>query len=263
MMTPQYAAWGRCRSGQRWFWFATLYDPPDVHGWADTEAEAVAKASRAADLLLAGRPGRLHVRHGWASRRLKEINSEKRRQRPPSAAKDSRVVEYLYGKSWSCPDDGYGGDGYDFYRFRITKRTAKRVFYVSKGEWIDERGEPDIRYPNIRNLDAEEIGFVDRQKLEADGRVRNRGRHWSAPDSELYASLEGMLAERRRYASSDEKPDLAALKAAMAAAHPDKGGSHEAFIEARSRYIAAKRGFAPRADLLDALRAAREGHGDV
>ena len=33
---------------------------------------------------------------------------------------------------------------------------------------------------------------------------------------------------------------LVELKAAMMAAHPDRGGSTEAFIEARSRYVAAR-----------------------
>jgi hypothetical protein len=36
-------------------------------------------------------------------------------------------------------------------------------------------------------------------------------------------------------------PDLPALKAEMAAAHPDRGGSNAAFIEARARYVAARR----------------------
>ena len=33
---------------------------------------------------------------------------------------------------------------------------------------------------------------------------------------------------------------LAMLKAAMVAAHPDKGGSSAAFIAARARYVAAR-----------------------
>jgi hypothetical protein len=235
---PEFAAYGRCRSGSRWFWFATLYKPPGAHGWAGTEAQAMDDARSAAERLLAGRPGSLYVRHGWASDQLKKINAEKRRSRPPSTTTDSRVTEYLYGETWSCPDDGYDSDGYALYRFRITKRTAKRIFYVNKGEWIDESGEPHV-YANIRSLDDEEIGFVDRQRLEAEGRVDNRGRHWSAPDSELYASLQGMLAKRRRDDHSDTKPDLAALRAAMAAAYPDRGGDSTAFIEARQRYVTA------------------------
>jgi hypothetical protein len=35
-------------------------------------------------------------------------------------------------------------------------------------------------------------------------------------------------------------PDLSELKAAMAAAHPDRGGSSEAFIAARTRYVEAR-----------------------
>jgi hypothetical protein len=44
---PEFAAYGRCRSGSRWFWFATLYEPPGAHGWAGTETQAM-DAARAA-----------------------------------------------------------------------------------------------------------------------------------------------------------------------------------------------------------------------
>jgi hypothetical protein len=37
---------------------------------------------------------------------------------------------------------------------------------------------------------------------------------------------------------TDRKPDLASLKAAMVAAHPDHGGNSAAFIEAHERYVA-------------------------
>ena len=40
---------------------------------------------------------------------------------------------------------------------------------------------------------------------------------------------------------ADPKPDIPALKAAMVAAHPDKGGSAAAFIKARAKYVAARR----------------------
>jgi hypothetical protein len=42
------------------------------------------------------------------------------------------------------------------------------------------------------------------------------------------------------YADHVEPPDLKQLKAAMAAAHPNRGGSSEAFIKARCEYEAAK-----------------------
>ena len=46
---------------------------------------------------------------------------------------------------------------------------------------------------------------------------------------------------RHNYRCRDRVPDLRKLRAAMAAAHPDHGGSSAAFIEARSRYVAARR----------------------
>ena len=36
------------------------------------------------------------------------------------------------------------------------------------------------------------------------------------------------------------EPDLAGLKATMAAAHPDHGGTNEAFIAARRQFVAAR-----------------------
>jgi hypothetical protein len=113
------------------------------------------------------------------------------------AAVDSHAVEYLY--SWSPWTSDYGGETHhSFKRFQIIKRTAKRVFYLRAGEDIDERGEP-IVYAHVAEWPDKGIGFVDRQKLEAKGVVHNNGRHWSAADSTLYASLEDMLAARRGY----------------------------------------------------------------
>jgi hypothetical protein len=109
----------------------------------------------------------------------------------------SRAVEYLY--SWSPWVSEFGGETrHSFKRYPIIKRTAKRVFYWRAGEDIDERGEP-IVYAHVADWPDKGIGFVDRQKLETEGFVRNNGRHWSAADSPLYASLEDILAQRRGY----------------------------------------------------------------
>jgi hypothetical protein len=48
--------------------------------------------------------------------------------------------------------------------------------------------------------------------------------------AQALAELDGSVASRLRQ-----------LKAEMASAHPDRGGSNEAFIEARHRYLEAKR----------------------
>jgi hypothetical protein len=155
--------------------------------------------------------------HQWlASERLKELNKIKRQQRPPSDSTDSKRIEYLYGIG-PC-------------RFQIIKKTRRRIFYLKQGEYIDHFGEPtgELEYPYLER-DYDRVGFIERQKLEATGEV-----HY------LHASLQSYLDKWHR---GDIPPpsDLCQLKADMAAAHPDRGGSNTAFIAARERYLAALR----------------------
>lgn len=97
--------------------------------------------------------------------------------------------------------------------FRITKKTPKRIYYIRR-----ERIPGDL-----------EIGYVNRQKIEADGEIYNHGAGgWWAPDFHLHLTPPEIQQHRR--------PNLAELKAAMAAAHPDRGGTDAAFIAARERY---------------------------
>ena len=126
-----YISYGRCRSGRRWFWNVQVIDygigSPSEHGWSDSEAQALEDAREVVIRFAAGRPAVAGPSHGKASYRLRELNAEKRRARPPSDVKDSRVVEYLYSNSWGSE---YGL--LHFCRFRITKRTAKRVYYLRR-----------------------------------------------------------------------------------------------------------------------------------
>lgn len=186
--------------------------------------------------LAGGRKAKAVCRADVARDELKKLNAAKRAARPPSNSKDSKPIEYLYG-------DSYGDDIIRFVRFQVTKITAKRIYYRNDGEIfevVDKWSGESIDYGGIRKLYRTGVGFVDRQKLEADGTVCNRGRHWIDGDYQLYASLE-LLRERFAILARESKPDLAALKAAMAAAHPDRGGSNAAFIEARRAYVDAKR----------------------
>jgi hypothetical protein len=132
-------------------------------------------------------------------------------------SEDVTAAEYLYGVDSTVPDDSRFYEPPRVVRFRITKKTPKRIYYVVSEDW-----EPRAR-----------IGFVDRQRIEADGEIYQRNRHWSAPDFHLYLSAPEL--------QEPAKPDLAALRAEMAAAHPDRGGSNEAFIAARQRYEQARK----------------------
>jgi hypothetical protein len=241
-------AFGRCRSGRRWFWIVHEWramvrrgEPQEAdysQGWEDSEQLAEAAVRAAITSRANGQPASATLHHAIAADRLKELNKVKRAQRPPSDSTDSNPVEYLYGHTMGgeetagCP-----------VRFRITKRTAKRIFYVRKKEYIDLHGEPrHSDFPNIIDLDEETIGFVNRQKLEADGEVYNHGVHWCEADWHLHVSLEHLLSGFACYREQDDKPiDLRQLKAEMAAAHPDRGGSSAAFIAARERYLGALR----------------------
>jgi hypothetical protein len=242
-----FIMFGRYRSGQRWFWKAYnftltsdrhlqtgVWEQVEEHGFEDTEEAAWAKIQAAVIRLAANRPAIAAASHAIASDALKELNAAKRRARPPSEATDSKVVEYLYGYSRGGEDS----PGHPV-RYRITKKIAKRVFYVRHEEWLDERGELQS-HQFYAPTDDGRIGFVNRQKLDADGNVYNRGVHWCCPDFHLYVSLEACLGNR--YREKKLKPeDIRQLKAAMAAAHPDRGRSSREFIAAREAYVTARR----------------------
>lgn len=126
------------------------------------------------------------------------------------------VIEYLYGVDSSVNDDARFYEPPRVVKFRITRKTPKRIYYVRREDGTNPR-----------------TGYVDRQKIEADGEIYNSGAGgWWAPDFHLYLTP----PELPQYT----RPDLADLKAAMAAAHPDRGGTEEEFIAARQRYERAR-----------------------
>jgi len=124
------------------------------------------------------------------------------------------TVEFLYGVDSSVADDDRFYEPPHVVKFRITKKTPKRIYYIPEN-W----GRPVQR-------------FVDRVALERDGEVRRRSAGWWEPDATVY--LNPPVVEQAK------QPDLAELKAAMAAAHPDRGGSDAEFIAARERYQRAR-----------------------
>ena len=145
------------------------------------------------------------------------------------------ATEYLYGIDSSVADDDRFYQAPRIVQFRITKKTAKRIYYVASEGW-----EPRPR-----------IGFVDRQRIEADGEIYLRNRHWSAPDFHLYLSAPTI--------EQPAKPDLATLRAEMAAAHPDRGGTDEQFIAARARYERARSADFPRGNSVGQQKEPTEG----
>ncbi|MCG0061687.1 hypothetical protein L0F81_00035 [Streptomyces tricolor] len=120
---------------------------------------------------------------------------------------DLAHAEFLY-ELWDANwDEGPLGN-YQILAHPITKKTPKRIYFVF--------------------LNQRRTSFVDRQKIEAAGEVYHgytmRRLHLTPPE----------IPDR------EKKPSLPELRKAMADAHPDRGGSDEAFIAARRRYEAAR-----------------------
>jgi hypothetical protein len=204
----QLALFGRCRSGARWFWAARIYvHEKEAFGWADSEAEAMTAAMAAVRGFRNGLPVKAILVQSEASYRLKKINKQKRAARPASNSKESRPDEYLY--NWH-------GD-----QFRIIKKTKQRVYY-NKSKLNNESAFAYLDY------DADAIGFIARSRIKADCDVRD-------PD------FRALYLNKPPGRPARELPDLQKLKRAMAAAHPDRGGSNAAFIAARKEYLAALR----------------------
>jgi hypothetical protein len=121
----------------------------------------------------------------------------------PSATDTAEFLYELWDANW---DDGPLGN-YQILRHPITKKTAKRIYFT---------------YLNGKS------GYVDRQQIEADGEIYHgytlRRLHLTMPE----------------IPSRPKSPSLPELRKAMADAHPDRGGTDEAFIAARMRYERAR-----------------------
>ncbi|WP_331760699.1 hypothetical protein OH810_31670 (plasmid) [Streptomyces albidoflavus] len=140
---------------------------------------------------------------------------------------DLLAVEYLY----AIESAHWQGDDSRFYvpnrvvAYRITKKTPKRIYYIRRQSGHQRA---DGTFPRT------EIGYVNRQQIEAEGEIFNKAAGWWAPDSHLYLTPPSLEV----YAPAP--PNLAELKAAMRAAHPDMGGSHEEFLAAHQAYEQAR-----------------------
>ncbi|MCT9078780.1 hypothetical protein [Streptomyces fulvoviolaceus] len=217
---PPLIFWGRCRSGRRWFWTANEYDGADAHGWADTPDAASRQANAAALRLAAGRYANISVLHGVATQKLRQLNAAKQAAKAPKSARTGAVpppdpIGYLYAVEpgrYRLDDETWIPA--KVVQFPIAKKTPKRIYYL-RPRFLYMPG-PDW-----------EPGYIDRQALERHGSVYVP--HWLS-----------LFAEPPEIPKRAPAPDLKELKTAMAAAHPDRGGSSEAFIAARDRYLRAK-----------------------
>jgi hypothetical protein len=178
---------GRCRSGRRWFWVAERsehYRPyeqwPRLHGWEDTKEQAEA-AARAAAKELGARDddhGHLHCWEYVGRARLKDINKAKRGARFPT---NGQPTEYLFSVVGYTSDQT--GETHSWVlAFPIVRKTAARIYYDKRGkQWPHREGG----HTSLHCHDGDEVGFVDRHEIEANGFASKRGRY-SRDDDTLY-----------------------------------------------------------------------------
>ncbi|WP_433341650.1 hypothetical protein [Streptomyces sp. CA-253872] len=127
------------------------------------------------------------------------------------------VREHLYGIQAGSYDGNDNWRPAQLVAFRIIKKTPRRIYY--------DANTGTERSPRIR--------YVSREAIESDGEVTRRNGQWWEPDVELYAKPPQTWPPQPDL-------DLAGLKAEMAAAHPDRGGSAAAFVAARAAYEKAR-----------------------
>lgn len=120
------------------------------------------------------------------------------------------TTESLYGIDSTVHDDSRFYEPPHVVKFPVVRKTPKRVYYEINGR----------------------TRFVNRQVLEADGKVFRRSGGWWESDLTVYLTEPAIQQPQR--------PNLGELKAAMAAAHPDRGGTDTEFIAARQRYEQAR-----------------------
>lgn len=218
---PPLIMWGRCRSGRRWFWTASVYDGNSLHGWAPSPTEASQQANAATIQLAAGRYADVRILHGVASDQLRKLNAAKRKAKPaPSTSTGAVLPPNPVGWLYAVQPGRYELDDVTWrpgkvVQFPITKKTARRIYY--------------LRPRGVYGTGAEWTpGYIDRQELEQHGSVHVP--HWLL-----------LFAEPPEIPKPAPAPGLKELKAAMAAAHPDRGGTDDEFIAARDHYLRARR----------------------
>jgi len=228
---PPRIVWGRCRDAGRWFWSAHIIGGLGEHGWVKDRNTAARRANAAAVKLAAGRYAHIRVDDQAAEIKLAAVQAAKKSK--PKPENQQQPAGDSAANLWAIEAGYWDYAAHQWVHSRIVrlpvvKKTAKRIFFLRSSE----PGEY-------------EQGYIDRQAFEAQGWV------WSSRYDKIYAAPP-RIPDDKPFVPPPFNPagyratvptfdELKRLKAEMAAAHPDKGGTNERFIAARERYVEARR----------------------
>lgn len=165
----------------------------------------------------------------YATNLLRKLNREKRRRRPPkTGTSQTGVTEYIY----RIRLDQQGTKVLQIYgKYRITRFTRRSIFYDKQNL---------LRSNNIQHDDDMRFGRVYKDDLDCLPQEYWTFHHstWTLKDPDTW----GVTVEKVKKADLEKAvKELRNLRMAAAKAHPDAGGTAEAFIAADRLFKAQKK----------------------
>jgi hypothetical protein len=187
---------GRCRSGKRWFWFASLGIPSEAreHGREATE-ELALQAARAACVRMAdGQAASARTSHDLARHYLKQLNADKRAQRPAPDTTDARLTEYLFAEHRYDPD--FGPIEWSIRAFPIVRKTKKRIYYkLNWLKWLPEIDAPVISETSFKDFNDDISVLLTEKNLSGPAKPKST----VAAGARSYALIIACSSNRRRH----------------------------------------------------------------
>lgn len=240
---------------------------PHEHGWEGTEEQAVRAMSEAV-ARLGGEfrtrgcyPGNAPGRAGQAANALKRINAARKAARPAKGEETRGApVEYLYAPNFHYDD--MDGQRRWVSEIPVAKKTPRRIYFDNSGSYDRFEGTHTLAYFSREEFESDtrctgkrgyqpDGSYIEKcphgrygDHGEAAGEIQLGISHYT--NYHLFATREAAedylySGERQRERERQQKrkqaaPDIKVLRRAMAAAHPDRGGTNEEFIAAREQY---------------------------
>lgn len=246
--TPPTIVWGRCPGAGRWFWTAHIVGGANRYGWAPNRNEAARKANAAAVLLAAGQYATIRISDDAAKMKLAAVTAAKQ-AKAKAEHKERATTGDDTANLWAIAFGYYDHIAHQWIhskvvRLPVTKRTPKRIYFLRSSE----PGEYETGYVDRELIETTGWAYYHRfDKIYAEPPKLPNDKPFIPPpfnpgsyaDSDPY--MDRLQEAIVRLRQDRALPDLKVLKQAMADAHPDRGGTSEAFIAARERYVTAKR----------------------
>jgi hypothetical protein len=232
-------------SGNQYFWCVENHSTGKGEcGFVDSDKAAKAKIRESAyrlatkadsqfyRLLPAYKPydGSIYPQRQVATRVLRQYNKEQRAKRAPkTGTQSSTVTEYVWWVHLK-----HGRVESVLGQYRITKKTPRCIYYDVRNMIKNEEERTVDPYSNV------DTARIRKSSLERPVRVwGGGGQMWTAKEP-LAGVPHGQTMSVRLQLKTAEQ-ELATLRTNRHMAHPDRGGTAAAFVQANAAYELAKK----------------------